>query len=59
LKDDVRVSFQNQLDRPWWKPSSAQEFQWCHGEKEHLYQKIFIDTTSPDKYIVYIMAQTK
>ena len=59
LKDDVRVSFQNQLDRPWWKPSNAREFQWCHGEKEHLYQKIFIDTTSPDKYIVYVMAQTK
>lgn len=57
--NDVRSTFQNQLDRTWWKPADALKFKWCHGEKEHLNQNILIDMTDTDRYIVYVMAQTK
>lgn len=57
--DDVRALFQNQLDRLWWKPTNALKFKWCHVNKEHLSQNILIDITDTDKYIVYIMTQTK
>lgn len=57
--EDPRSIFQDQLVRSWWKPTNALKFKWCYEEKEHLNQQILIDMTDADKYIVYVMAQTK
>ena len=43
----------------WWKPNNAQSYRQCYGTKEHLVQRVFVDTTQPDRYIVYVVASTK
>ena len=46
----------------WWKPNIATELETCSGEIMHTewgwstYKVIYVDTSDPDQYIVYVSA---
>ncbi len=46
----------------WWEPNVATELETCSGEIMHAewewstYQVIYVDTSDPDQYIVYVSA---
>lgn len=42
------------LDLGWWQPMDAQHLQECDGRGENFSQRIMIDTTDPQRYIVYV-----
>lgn len=44
--------------RPWWRPMDAVNLQECISTDEDLFQRILIDMTDPDAYIVYVLAST-
>ena len=56
---DAYQRWQDSSKLTWWKPSRAQNFRQCDGSKEHLFQRVFVDTAQIDHYIVYVVASTK
>lgn len=38
----------------WWTPGQAEHLEGCTGSKDHIYQRIMVDMTQPDIYIVFV-----
>jgi hypothetical protein len=53
---DIRLLLEDSLDRPWWKPTSAEHFKWCEGSTDSFFQRILIDMSDPNTYIVFMVA---
>jgi hypothetical protein len=61
LSSTIPLSFDEELNVSWWRPLEAKQFQAGQGSVSlpHGYpesQSILIDTTDPNRYIVYITA---
>jgi hypothetical protein len=49
----------SELSPSWWEPALAKHLEMCEIEKEfsatqHTFQRILVDMTNPDAYIVYV-----
>lgn len=57
--EDIRVQFERNPQKEWWALDAAQTYSSCNGDTEHLAQLVFIDTTNPERYIVYVFTSTR
>jgi hypothetical protein len=58
VADDPRAHARGTGEPDWWQPGQAQTLLTCSGGNESGGQSLFIDTTDPRVYIVYVSAGT-